>query len=212
MAVPKMNADIILGSFTPSGRYEIAEEDRAVLLRVFNDLEAVIKTEMGTAPEGPLRSLIPLAMRFTEQAGRGSFRSPKGNNPYNVMSSKKEGVYRGDNMEEEGGVDVGRPAWFTSFGSDRDGVKAFFVKLRTAHNGAWIGAWNAIRDGSSIPEFARGLRPKGKPHYLTRNEAAHIAGLSGRGREALNLLEIIFQRANCRLRLRRTVQAKGRAD
>ena len=60
----------------------------------------------------------------------------------------------------------------------RQAVAHSSSSLRTAHDGAWRGAWEAIRDVQSIQAFCRRLRPKGKPHYLTRGLKAHISHLS----------------------------------
>ena len=191
MAVPPMNNDIISVTLDrKTGRYKVAAIDRIALLRIVDDLQRIIDNEMGARDSGPLRFVIPLAMRFTEQAGRISFRKPKGKNPYNIMGT---GVDRPDNKEEENGRMVNRPASFQEFDTEAQGVATFFRALRTWHDGAWKGAWEAIRDASSFEDFARGLRPEGRPHYLTRNIRAHVRGLRGRGLGAIRLLELIYR-------------------
>ena len=191
MSVPTYNSDIIhIRQDWRTKVWIIPDADQRLLLRIVADLNWAIRQEMGPKHEGPLRFVIPLAMRFVEQAGPHSFRHPKGSNPYNVMG---KGVLREDNQEEDArGNMYDKPAEFQAYNGERQAVARFFKLLRTAHDGAWRGAWEAIRDVQSIQAFAEGLRPKGKPHYLTRGLKTHISHLSGRAREAIKLLKIIY--------------------
>ena len=145
MAVPVMNADIISVSMDRgTGQYKVAKADQALLLRIIGELQFRIDTEMGANPQGPLRFVIPLAMRFTEQAGRMSFRKPKGNNPYNIMGP---GFDRPDNKEYECGTYVTRAASFRGYASEAEGVAAGRFGRPMAGRGRGPGT----RSGTSRP-------------------------------------------------------------
>ncbi len=190
MGIPVYNGDIIgVRRDWRTKKIVIPTTDQNSLLRIVAELSEVIDTEFGAKSQGPLRFIIPLAMRFTEQAGPVSFRRPRGNNPYNVMGS---GVERPDNHEEVGGKMVPRGAHFQAYPNEKVAIQHFFKLLKGAHDGGWERAYIAIRDATSFEAYASGLRPKGKPHYLTRNQKAHTHHLKGRARESIKLLKIIY--------------------
>ena len=120
MSVPIYNSDIIhIRQDWRTKVWIIPDADQRLLLRIVADLNWAIRQEMGPQHEGPLRFVIPLAMRFVEQAGPHSFRHPKGSNPYNVMG---KGVLREDNQEEDArGNMYDKPAEFQAYNGERQG-------------------------------------------------------------------------------------------
>ena len=67
MGIPVYNGDII-GARRDwrTKKIVIPTTDQNSLLRIVAELSEVIDTEFGAKSQGPLRFIIPLAMRFTE--------------------------------------------------------------------------------------------------------------------------------------------------
>lgn len=139
--------------------------------------QEALEDQGGKSYHKDMRFLLVMAMRFTEQSGFGSVRNPQGNNAYNIMGEGPDGSFeRKDNHEEVNGVSVKTPAKFAKYKTDKDGTTAFFEILKQK----WPEAYTAIMNGDKIPTYAKGLRPKGKSHYLTKNLADHIKNLNRR--------------------------------
>lgn len=171
---PTRNEDILEYDQGAGGQFHLKDADKQLLLQWQKEMTEVLEKASGTRYTHDLRWLLVIAMRFTEQAGKASARKPAGNNPFNIMGSGPAGSFnRPNNKEEVDGESVTQAADFAKYHSDAQGTAAFFGIL----GDKWDAALQALLAGGSVEDFASGLRPKGKLHYLTKNKPEHIKNL-----------------------------------
>jgi hypothetical protein len=183
------NVDLFDYSVKPGGKATIAVADARRILTWKAEITALLQNVTGQSYDNDMRFLLVLAMKFTEQAGKKPVAQPEGNNPFNIMGRGPAGSFSRDkNKEYEAGKHVTRPAKFAAYETETQGIKAFLDILKAK----WGPSYIAITQGGSIEDFAKGLRPKGRGHYLTKPLQMHIRDLRYRMSRLIIDLETIY--------------------